>query len=124
MKTLIILFFSLLVTGAVSAQKYNPRLLKSYSNEELSTINHDKPELFQILNYALDNACYITNATGKDYSSLTSIDLANTETAPCFAELGLKIIDQNQYFRINGTEKLLVVKSQIVLSYEMKNAKK
>ena len=111
MKTIFILLLTLLVSGAVSAQQYDQRLLNAYSTEELASISQEKPELIAILNYALDNASYIAETGNKDNSGLTSISLESTKTSPCFAELGIKISDQNQYYKIQGTYKILVVKS-------------
>jgi hypothetical protein len=125
MKAIFILLLTLLVSGAVSAQQYDQRLLNAYSTEELASISQEKPELLNILNYALDNACYFTEAIGKDFSVFPAIDLTDSKKVPCFAELGIKIIeDKSQFFRINGTNKVLVVKSGIVLKYELINSKK
>lgn len=125
MKIIFTLLLTILVSGAVNAQKNDPRLLSAYSTEELAAIQKEKPEYINVLNYALDNACYYTEATGKDISMFPSLNLSNTSVVPCFAELGIKIIeDRGQFFRIDGTDKLLVVKSGIVLSHEIKNFKK
>ena len=36
-----------------------------------------------------------------------------------FIDLGLEIQGQNQYFQISGDDRLLVIKSKVVLNYEM-----
>ncbi len=120
MKTIFTLLLAILVSGAVNAQKNDPRLLSAYSSDELTQIQQEKPEFLNILNYALDNACYFTETGDKDNGGLEIIEISNTTTVPCFAELGLKITSQNQYFRVKGSDKILVVKSEIVLSHEMK----
>lgn len=124
MKIIFTLLLTILVSGAVSAQKNDPRLLSAYSTEELAIIQQEKPEFINVLNYALDNACYFTETGNKDNSSLQVIEISNLKNVPCFAELGLKITDQNQYFRVKGSDKILVVKSEIVLSFEMKKNSK
>lgn len=124
MKTLLSILLTFLVAGAVNAQKSDSRLLSAYSSDELATIQQEKPEFINVLNYALDNACYFTETGSKDNTNLAVIEISNLKKTPCFAELGLKITDQNQYFRIKGSDKVLVVKSEIVLSYELKKQSK
>ena len=41
------------------------------------------------------------------------------ENNPTFDDLGLDIINSNQYFKIEGTDKMLVVKSIWVLDNEL-----
>jgi hypothetical protein len=38
-----------------------------------------------------------------------------------FTDLGLKILNENQYFRIKDSNNMLVVKSMYVLKNELKN---
>jgi hypothetical protein len=125
MKKLILLILPLLLSGSLYSQKYDQRLLKSYTVEELSVINSEDPSKINMLNYALDNACYITQApSGKTIDDLQSIQLKNSGKNICFAELGLKILNQNQYLLIQGTDKMLVVKSEFVLKNELQNSTK
>lgn len=124
MKKLTFSLLLLLFAGVSHAQNYNKKLLEVYDATELSRLEEEQPEKIAVLNYALDNACYFAAGQGKDYSNLPSINLASDSKVPCFVDLGLKIENQNQYFRIQGSDKLLVVKSEIVLSYERKNSTK
>jgi hypothetical protein len=104
------------------SQSTEERLSKVYSASELTQIQQESPEKLKMLNYALDNACYIADIpTGKEVD-LPNISLKDTKTTPCFADLGLRIEQQNQYFRIQGSNKMLVVKSEWVLNYEMEKA--
>lgn len=110
------------ISLASFSQEFDNRLLKSYSESELQTIKSESPELIKVLNYALDNACYFSQINeGKDYSDLPSISLKSTSQLPGIDELGLKIEKQNQYYRIEGTDKLLFVKSEWVIQHELKN---
>lgn len=104
------------------SQSTDDRLSKVYSSSELTQIQQDSPEKFKMLHYALDNACYVSDIpTGKEID-LPTIVLKDIKQVPCFAELGLRIETQNQYFRIQGSNKMLVVKSEWVLNYEMEKA--
>lgn len=114
MTRIIILFtfvsFSLLST----AQKYNTDLLKSYSANELA--GFDKGTI-EILEFAIDNAVYFTPIPqGKDVK-LTEVEV-NTESVK-FTDLGLKIQDNTQYFRVKGTSYMLVVKSFTILKLQL-----
>lgn len=110
--------FLLLSVGSVFGQEIDQRLLTKYSQQELETMIATNATQYAVLDYALDNGIYIANydnAKGGDFPTI-SID---PNALPTFVELNLDILDQNQYFKIEGQEKLLVVKSASVLNYEM-----
>jgi len=119
MKLLTFLSFFFLSWSAVFAQDIDERLLSRYSQEELQTMIESDVDQYNLLKYALDNALYVANydsAKGGDFAQI-SVD---TESLPTFLDLNLHITDQNQYYKIEGEDKLLVVKSAVVLKYEMK----
>jgi hypothetical protein len=100
------------------AQEIDERLLSKYSQEELETMIETNPDQYQLLDYALDNALYVANfndSKGGDFELIT----IDPENLPSFIDMNLEISDQNQYFKIDGVEKLLVVKSTVVLNHEM-----
>lgn len=74
---------------------------------------------YNLLDYALDNALYVANYDSSRGGNFEII-LVDSKNLPTFIELNLEITDSNQYFKISGEEKLLVVKSAIVLNHEMK----
>jgi hypothetical protein len=114
MTRIIILFafvsFSLLST----AQKYSADLLKSYSANELA--GFDKGTI-EILEFAIDNAVYFTPIPQDKDVKLTEVEV-NTESVK-FTDLGLKIQDNTQYFRVKGTSMMLVVKSFTILKLQL-----
>ena len=60
MKKLIILLFLLTFSSQlIYCQNFNAELLKSYSNKELKEIAKSNPNEIELLNYAIDNACYV-----------------------------------------------------------------
>lgn len=107
------------MSTAAYSQSADTRLSKVYSSEELTQLQNENPAKIKMLTYALDHACYFSEIPEGKKIDLPSIELTNSTTVPCFAELGLKIEEQNQYFRVSGSNKMLVVKSEWVLNYEL-----
>ena len=124
MKKSIFLFLFFTFLSHISfSQKVDQRLEKKYSKNEITQIIKDDPGHYHFLVYALDNACYtIDQPKGKDLSEFTEISL-DIKSPLNFLDLGLEIKDQNQYFIIKGTNKLLVVKSNWVINHELKTKK-
>ncbi len=115
-KLLPTILFSLLALSFVSAQQIDDRLLVRFSPDQLEEMKKTQPGEVDLLTYALDHALYISDAPeGKnaDLSEISNIEEKN------FLELGLEINDTNQYIRIMGTNKVLIVKSRWVLNHEM-----
>ncbi len=114
------LFCLILISMSSSfAQEIDERLLSKYSQQELETMIETNSNQYDLLDYALDNALYLANfndTKGGDFELIT----IDPENLPTFIEMNLEITDQNQYFKIDGVDKLLVVKSTVVLNYEMK----
>jgi hypothetical protein len=124
MKTAFILLFSVLISSFSYSQDYDKRLEKLYSVEELTAMQKENPAKIVVLNYALDNAVYTLDLPLEKKSDFTESINYDFKKKPNFIELGLKIENQNQYFKINGSEKILVIKSEYLLNYELKNMKK
>lgn len=119
MKILNVLCFVFVSCSAVFAQEMDDRLLSRYSQEELKNMIQSDVEQYDMLDYALDNALYVANydsSKSGDFKTI-SVDMVSL---PTFIDLNLEILDRNQYFKIEGQEKLLVVKSTVVLKHEMK----
>lgn len=120
----IILFFSLTFATVVTgySQTTDNRLLSVYSESEINQIKQTDITLYNALIYGLDNATYITAIPKeKKMENLKSITLPKGDYT--FASLGIKIEELSQFFQINGTDKMLVVKSIHVLKNELENKK-
>jgi hypothetical protein len=114
MTRIIILFTFVSLSFLSVAQKYNSELLKSYTVNELA--GFDK-QTIEILEFAIDNAAYFTPIPqGKEFN-LNEIEV-NSETVK-FTDLGLKIEDKTQYYRVKGTSKMLVIKSLTILKLQL-----
>lgn len=118
MKIASLLGFIFISLGSVFAQEIDDRLLSKYSQEELQLMIETDSEQYQLLDYALDNALYVANYDSAKGGNFEMI-MVDSKSLPTFLELNLSITDRNQYFKIDGEEKLLVVKSTWVLNHEM-----
>jgi len=117
------LIILLAFTQQFVAQKASPALAKSYSKTELQAFEQDGQETINALNYAIDHACYtVVIPEGKDVSQFPSISLKSKKEIR-FTDYQLQIKDRTQYFKIEGSNELLVVKSINILKLEMQNKK-
>jgi len=113
-----LIFFLLLSSFTWSQEKIDKRLFSRYSENELASMQINNPEEFKILTYALDNGMYVANysaAKGEVYPEIERP--RNNQT---FIDLNLQILDENQYFKIKGEEKMLIVKSKGLIKNELK----
>ncbi len=118
-----LLIILLVLTQQLVAQKASPALSKSYSKTELLAFEQDSQGTINVLNYAIDHACYsVLIPEGKDVSQFPTISLKSKKDIR-FTDYQLQIKDRTQYFKIEGTNELLVVKSINVLNLEMQNKK-
>ena len=135
MKKHIILSILLVFSSKMTyCQNYNQELLKSYSKRELKEIIKSNPNEIQLLNYAINNACYIVDEpfakkrkskgdmqhnTFPIYNGKLNVDLDKIK----FTDLGLKIKNENIYLILKNYDKMLVVKSKWVLQNELDQIK-
>lgn len=118
-----ILAIALSICSFSFSQEIDVRLTKKYSQTELNQMIHENPSQYKMLVYALDNACYVIEVPeGKEIASFGTVDV-DTSKPYTFIDLGLEITSQNQYLKINGTKKMLVVKSEWVLNHELTSKK-
>lgn len=124
MKHFLFLAVSLFISTYSFSQKVDETLSKKYSSEELKTLKKVDSKKYELINFSLQNACYIIETpVGKNTSDFKAISVPDL-TKLNFQDLGLSIIEnQNQFFIIEGTNKMLVVKSAIVLNQELSSKK-
>lgn len=114
-----LLIITLLFTSlhmVAQSNKIDDRLLVKYSVEELDAIKNEKPTEFIFIKYCLDNAWYLQalplekmkNNDGR-IGKITIQDITNIN----FYSLDIEIIKNDyQFFAIEGTDKMLVIKSK------------
>ncbi|TXB64313.1 hypothetical protein FRY74_11005 [Vicingus serpentipes] len=117
MKSFLILGFFIFSSTAFSQSNDSDKdLLLKYSQEEIDNIKVQDFEEYEYLKYCAKNAFYLNPIPMEKMSegqtrigSITIKDASNIN----FFELNLEIIqDDYQYFAIEGTDQMLVVKSK------------
>ena len=117
MKLLSVLILSVVVSFNSLGQSSEDQLLKVYSSEELKEIKSSSKENYDLLVYSLANGLVISDLPeGKSSKLDGEIMLPKGEYN--FTDLGLKISERNQYYKIVGTTKMLTVKSFYILKNE------
>ncbi len=119
MKKILFSSFVFCSSFTIFSQNYSPDLEKSYKKSELKKMNSED---LLVLEYALDNGLYYTPLPQKEISEMRTLNV--TSEIKKFTDIGLRIENQNQYFYIVGTDKMLVVKSKYVLQNELKSKNK
>ena len=117
MKSILIIISIVATSFSAVAQSNNidKRLLSKYSVEELNAIKKETPQQYQILNYCLDKAWYLSplpvEKMKKNDGRIGAIKIKDIKNINFF-ELNIELIQNDyQYFAIEGTEQMLVVKS-------------
>lgn len=118
-KTLLSFGFFLCV-GLSYGQQVSKKPLKQIS------VDQKAPALTKEMEqYAVSNGSFITATVTKDepiaYVGEISMEIAKKVNP---ADMGIKITDNDQYYKITGTNQMLVVKSTWALDGEMKMSKK
>ncbi len=120
-----ILLFSV-TTGSLFAQKstIDERLLVEYKTKELKTLQAENPEELQYLTHCIENS-FSWGIVPQEKVALSpenfkKITLQNT-SIDNFYELDIKILEHiTQYFIVNESDQLLIVKSKEQLLQELK----
>ena len=123
MKKLLIITFSFFALGSAFSQEIDQRLIKKFSTEELTTMKKNDSAKYVMYVYAVDKACYVSDLPKGKEAKLDGVINADISKPLNFIDLGLDIKSVNQYYKINGTDKMLVVKSEFILNNELKNNK-
>lgn len=123
MKTTLVLLLCVLISSVTFSQDFDKRLEKIYTTTQLKMMQKENPEQLRMLNYALDNALYVIDFPKEKKNELQKTITYDLKKKASFIELGLTIQKENQYFKINGSDKVLVLKSEWLLLNEL-NTKK
>ena len=119
MKLLSSLTFILFLSSVAWSQgKIDKRLLSRYSVAELSALESTSPDELKVITYALDNGMYVANFSSEKGETFPEINRPKKNQT--YVDLNFEILDHNQYFKIKGEDKLLVVKSKVILMNELK----
>ncbi|MES2588899.1 MAG: hypothetical protein V4622_07960 [Bacteroidota bacterium] len=122
--SLVFLFF--IGSSVVFSQEIDNRLLKKYSKTELINIKKNDVQEYNFLVKAVKEGVYVSNiptSKGKriTYDGTLNIDPNQDHT---FISLEKEITDEYQFYRIEGTQKMLVIQPRILLDKRVSISKK
>lgn len=128
MKRIIIVGFALFLSTMSFAQSnkdLDKNLLVKYTKQELKEIKNSDPKEYEYLKYCVNNAFYIAAASKEKIKASPNqykeVTLKNISVAN-FYDLKIDVLDSEyQTFLIEGTEKILIVKSKVHILRELKN---
>ncbi len=127
MKKLLLALSLIFVIGTnLEAQEIDSRLLVKYKKSEIKKMMTENPTEYQFQLNALDRGMFISEIPaekGKDIVFDGEIKL-NLEKEHTYLSLGKEIIDRYQYFKIKGTNKMVVIQPRIFLDPTILNKAK
>tara|TARA_R110002072_G_scaffold929_1_gene7448 strand:+ start:9498 stop:9860 length:363 start_codon:yes stop_codon:yes gene_type:complete len=118
MKSLYIIIISLLFSSFGYSQEIDARLLKSYTSEELSELIISDNDKYKTLILAIESGVAIFDFPAEKSKKVTK-EITLPKGDFTYLDLGLKIEESNQYFKIKNSNKMLIVKSFYVLKHEL-----
>lgn len=122
MKKNILLLLLVFSTSIYSfCQDIDKRLLKKYSKKEIIKIQKENPNEYTFLVNALNKGVFISEIPEQKAKSIAfdgtlNIDPNETHT---FISLGKEITDKYQYYKIEGTNKMLAILPRIALDEKL-----
>ncbi|MGB0881555.1 MAG: hypothetical protein ACPGSO_01285 [Vicingaceae bacterium] len=126
LKSIVTLIFLGVFSLSLVAQtdQLDKRLLVKYKKNELKALQKDAPQEYKYINYCLDNAWYISPLPKEKMKSsnnrIGQIKIKDVNNLN-FYKLNIEIIENDyQFFAIEGTDKMLVVKSKSHILKEIK----
>jgi hypothetical protein len=99
------------------SQEIDPRLNGHYTTKEIQQLQKSNPKEYQFLINALDKGMFISDIPQekeKDVKFHGELAIDPNE-AHTFLSIGKKITDEYQYYRITGTNKMVVILPRIFL---------
>ena len=127
MKKLLLALSLVLVIGTnLEAQEIDSRLQVKYKKSEIKKMMIENPTEYQFELNALDRGMFISEIPtekGKDIVFDGEIKL-NLDKEHTYLSLGKEIIDRYQYFKIKGTNKMVVIQPRIFLDPTILNKAK
>lgn len=120
MKKLTFVFVLSLFSMVMYGQNFDERLLEKYTTAELSEMERNSPEEFEFVNLCLTKGFYIANYSsekatkgGKPTDEIAGEVVIDDIENINFFELNITpVSNRNQYFKIKGIDKLLVIRAK------------
>jgi hypothetical protein len=113
--TTIALFICFSVNG--QTQKVDSRLLGKYSAIELQKMQTADPDQYQFLVNSVERGLFIGDIPQEKAKDIVFDGILNIDPAGSYTYISLnkEILDRYQYFKIEGTNKMLVIQPKIFL---------
>lgn len=113
------LFFGLVLVFCCNsfAQTYDTRLEPYYSKAEIQKMIQEDVATYKFLVKCLNKAIFISDVPLEKVSTIKfngTLDI-NPDETHTFLSLGLTITDEYQYYKIEGTNKMLVVLPRVFM---------
>jgi len=117
MNKLITFCFLFVAFISFSQEKHDARLLERYTNEELTQIQNNNPEEYEIIVHALKVGISIGGIPAeKDINFNGELDLDPTQDHT-YISLGLVLLEnQYQYYKFKGTDMMVVVRPKNLIT--------
>lgn len=123
-----------LMSISQSSDKINPKLYAKYSNEYLETLKTDHPDRLAFLNYFADETCYIVDMPNKPIETIDLqkndaedgyvITLSDLEDFNMYEYNIVPAINEQKYYKVGNTGKLIIVRSEMSMTKRFENAKR
>ncbi len=120
MKKILAITVSMLLCGTLFSQKIDNRLLKSFDENTLIDLKKNDVQKYNLLISSIGNAIEIVELPLKKGKSKLLNEITLPDGEYNYLDLGLEIKEENQYFKITNTDKMMIVKSFYVLRNELK----
>ncbi len=128
-KTLVLLFFSIFFVSVSVAQNssYDNRLLSKFSKNELTEMQTKNPDTFAYWNFYVSNSYQVVelpNEKSNAHEIKGTVKLKDINAINIFDLKYTPLAKDYQYYRIEGTTKLLVILSEEQIKASLKNTGK
>ena len=118
-KTLTTFFILTIAVFGYSQENHDARLLERYTSEELTAIQNNNPEEYEIIVHALKVGISIGDiqeGEGKENIWDGELDM-DPNQEHTYISLGLELVDNRyQYYKFKGTNKMVIVRPRNLIT--------
>ena len=123
-----IFLFSFVTLLSAQTGSYDKRLLSKFSDKELRELKTNNPDSYAYWNYMVANSYSVMElpaAKANDKEIRGSVKIADLNNVDILALKLFPATNQNQYYRIEGTSKMLMILSdeQVRANYKASTTK-
>jgi hypothetical protein len=116
--TSVLLFIGFALNGQTDARTM---LLKGYKETELNQIEINDAKMYTVLKYSISKGWNFVDASSTKKTSFPVIKLTATQIENFnYLNHAIKIQQENQYFQVENTNKILVIQGIMPIIYTLK----